>query len=254
MTRRRKEWFDDDEFWQDVSPFLFPEERFAQAAADVQGALTLAAPTGTAVLDMCCGPGRCAVPLAVQGYQVTGVDRTKYFLDKAKARARSAGVSLDLVQSDMRDFVRPDTFDLAVSLFTSFGYFEDHDDDARVLDNLRASLRPGGALVIDVFGKESLARAFQQTTSTRLSNGSILVERHEIFDDWTRVRNDWIVIRKGRAKNFSFHHTIYSGRELRLLLETAGFTGVRLYGSLGGAPYGPDASRLVAVCRRPSSA
>jgi SAM-dependent methyltransferase len=254
VTRRRKEWFDDDEFWQDISPFLFSEDRFAQAATDVQSLLTLAAPAGTAVLDLCCGPGRCAVPLALQGYAVTAVDRTKYFLDKAKARARSAGVSLELVQSDMRDFVRPAAFDLAISMFTSFGLFDDHDDDARVLGNLHASLRPGGALVIDLFGKEALARSFQPTTSTRLPNGNMLVERHEIIDDWTRVRNDWVVIRKGRAKNFSFHHTIYSGRELRSLLEAAGFVGVRLYGSLAGVPYGRDASRLVAVCHTPAGA
>ena len=151
----------------------------------------------------------------------------------------------------MRDFVRPAAFDLAVSMFTSFGYFEDHDDDARVLANLYASLRPGGALVIDVFGKEALARAFQKTTSTRLPNGSMLVERHEIFDDWTRVRNDWIVIRKGRAKNFSFHHSVYSGRELRLLLEAAGFRrGASVRQPRRGAVR-PDASRLVAVCRKP---
>jgi len=254
VTRRRKEWFDDDEFWQDVSPFVFSEERFAQAAADVEGVLALATPAGKAVLDLCCGPGRCSVPLAVRGYQVTGVDRTKYFLDKAKARARSAGVALELVQADMRDFVRPDAFDLAVSLFTSFGYFGDHEEDAGVLANLYASLRPGGALLIELFGKEALAREFSPTTSTRLPNGSVLVERHRIVDDWTRVSNDWIVIRKGRAKNYSFAHTIYSGRELRSLVESAGFSGVRLFGSLNGTPYGPDATRLVVLARKPVQA
>jgi SAM-dependent methyltransferase len=189
--------------------------------------------------------------LALQGYQVTGVDRTRYFLDKAKARARSAGVTLELVQSDMRDFVRPNAFDLAVSLFTSFGYFDDPEDDVRVLANLNTSIRPGGAVVLEMLGKEVLARVFQPTTSTELPNGSVLVQRHEVVDDFTRVQNDWIVIRKGRAKNYSFFNTVFSGRELRGMLEAAGFSNVQLYGSLTGTPYDPSAARLVAVARKP---
>jgi SAM-dependent methyltransferase len=251
VTRRRKEWFDDDTFWQNVSPFLFSEARLAQAAADVDGALTLAAPSGLAALDLGCGPGRCAVPLALRGYQVTGVDRTKYFLDKAKARARSAAVPLELVLADMRDFVRPESFDLAVSLFTSFGYFDDKSDDLKVLKNIQVSLKAGGVVLIDIVGKEVLARIFTTTTSDRLPNGSVLVQRHEVFDDWTRVQNNWLMIRKGRAKNYSFHHTVYSGEELRALLAAAGFIDTRLYGSLTGETYGPAATRLVAVARKP---
>ena len=49
-----------------------------------------------------------------------------------------------------------------------------------------------------------------------------MVERHEIFDHWTRVRNEWLIIRNGRAKSYKFHHTIYSGQELRDRMERAG--------------------------------
>ncbi len=250
--RRRKEWFDDDEFWQDIFPFLFTEARFSQAADDLDSALALVHPVGTAALDLACGPGRCAVPLAQRGFTVTAVDRTPYFLGKAKARARTAGVTLELVEADMRDFVRPGAFDIAFSLYTSFGYFESKADDRLVVENVFASLRPGGAYVIDVMGKEMLAARFERTTSERLANGSLLVQRHEIIDDWTRVKNDWVVVRKGRAKNFTFNITIYSGQELRQMLEAAGFSSVTLHGSLSGEPYGPGARRLVAVGRKPA--
>jgi SAM-dependent methyltransferase len=250
--RRRKEWFDDDQFWQVVFPFLFTETRFADGGQELERALALAKPIGTTALDLGCGPGRCAVPLAQRGFTVTAVDRTPYFLGKAKARARTAGVTLELVEADMRDFVRPAAFHLALSLYTSFGYFENKTDDRLVVENLFASLAPGGVCVIDVMGKETLAARFERTTSVRLPNGSLLVQRHEIVDDWTRVRNDWVVIRQGRAKNFTFNLTIYSGQELRQLLEAAGFTSVTLHGSLSGEPYGPGAERLVAVARKPA--
>jgi SAM-dependent methyltransferase len=50
-----------------------------------------------------------------------------------------------------------------------------------------------------------------------------------------------------------FHHTFYSGQELRMLLEQAGFASVTLCGHLDGRPYGPDAPRLVAVARKGAS-
>jgi SAM-dependent methyltransferase len=249
-ARRRKEWFDDDAFWQDVSPFLFPETRFVEAVEQVDQAIALTAPAGRAVLDLCCGPGRCAMALAQKGFAVTGVDRTRYFINKAKTRARAAGLEIDWVQADMRDFVRPDAFHLVLSMFTSFGYFQDRREDAGVLQNMLTSLRPGGACLIDVLGKERLAAIFQETVSTRLPNGNLLLQRHEIVDDWTRVKNDWIVVRKGRAKNFAFSHTVYSGQELRWLLEQAGFVDVRLYGSLKGDAYGRSSERLVVVGRK----
>src|SRR6185369_1909681 len=113
------------------------------------------------------------------------------------------------------------------------------------------SLRPGGVLLIDVMGKERLAKALQATTSDKLPDGTLLVQRHEIFDDFTRIRNEWTVLRKGRSRTFSFHHTIYSGLELRERMEQAGFTKVKLYGNLAGDEYGPNATRLIAVGRKP---
>jgi SAM-dependent methyltransferase len=251
---RRREWFDDDSFWRELYPFVFPEWRFAAAPAEADRVLALAKPRGKSVLDLCCGPGRFSIPLARRGFAVTGVDRTKLLLDKAQARARRARVRIEWVRSDMRDFVREDAYDLALSMFTSFGYFDDKRDDLLVLQNVLTSLRPGGTCLIDVAGKEFLARGFQATTSETSDDGTHLIHRHEVFDDWTRLRNEWILIRKGRAKTFRFHHTVYSGQELRDRMEEAGFVDVRLYGNLDGGEYGLNAQRLVAVGRKPKAA
>ncbi|HKV04789.1 MAG TPA: methyltransferase domain-containing protein [Candidatus Acidoferrales bacterium] len=248
-SARKKEWFDDDSFWRELYPFMFPEKRIADADVQVEKALRLTKPKGKSVLDLCCGPGRCSIALARKGFSVTGVDRTKYLLDRARASARAARVKIEWVREDMRDFVRPGSFALILSMFTSFGYFDDKREDLIVLKNMHTSLRSGGACLIEVLGKERLARVFQPTISTVLPDGTMLVERHELFDDWTRVRNEWLIMRKGRVKSFKFHHTIYSGEELRERMQHAGFVGVTLYGSLDGDAYGPNAERLIAIGR-----
>jgi SAM-dependent methyltransferase len=245
--RRKKEWFDDDSFWQELYPFMFPDHRFAETPEEIKKVLTLTNPGDKSALDLCCGPGRCSIALAKAGFKVTGVDRTKYLLQKARSMAHAAKRKIEWVQMDMRDFVRADAYDLAISMFTSFGYFDEKNEDLHVLRNIFSSLRSGGVFLIEMMGKEILAKIFQPTTSDFLLDGTKIVQRHEIFDDWTRIRNEWILIRKGRAKSFKFHHTIYSGQELRDRMEIAGFTDIKLYGNLDGDEYGPDALRLIAV-------
>ena len=244
---RRKEWFDDNAFWQKFYPFMFPEQRFADAQIEIEKLLSLSKPNGKTVLDLCCGPGRCSVALAKAGFKVTGIDRTKFLLDKARTKARKEKVKIEWVQMDMRDFVRPNAFNLVLSMSTSFGYFDNKREDLKVLKHILESLKPGGVFVIDVVGKEWLAKVFQPTRSYDLPDGAKVIHRSEIFDDWTRVRNEWILVRKGRAKTFRFHHTIYSGQELRDRMEHTGFTKVKLFGNLDGDEYGPDAQRLIVL-------
>lgn len=250
-TNRKREWFDDDELWSALTPLMFSRERCGDAAAALPKALKLVQPTGKDVLDLCCGPGRWSIPFAKSGFRVTGVDRTKPFLSRARADARRAQVRIEWVRQDMRDFVRPGAFDLALSLFTSFGYFDDKGEDLLVLKNLYASLRPGGSLLMEMAGKEILARIFQPTTSTPLPDGAVLFERHEVVDGWSRMRNEWTLIKNGRARTWRFQVTIYSGQELRDRLEQAGFADVKLFGSFDGDDYGVNAQRLIAVARRP---
>ena len=244
------EWFEDQTFWNKLYPFLFTDRKLEAAEVEVLSVLELSGLEQGDVLDLACGPGRHSVTLAKQGFRVTGVDLSPFLLRKARERALAQNVDVEWVREDMRRFVRPESFDLAMSLFTSLGYFESSDDDLDVLRNIHRSLRRGGALLIELAGREPLARGFQPTTSKELADGRLLVERHEVVGDWTRLRNEWIVIEDGTATTFRFDIRFYSGQELKALLLKAGFSDVRLYGGYDGRQYGLDAERLVAVARK----
>ena len=143
------EWFEDESFWIDFYLFMFPEERFAAAREEVEKAIRLLDFKGSSVLDLCCGPGRHSLVLAEKGLTVTGVDRTDFLLEKARAEAESRGLEIERIQQDMREFVRPESFDLALSMLTSFGYFENKNEDKKVLENIYVNLRKGGYCLID---------------------------------------------------------------------------------------------------------
>jgi SAM-dependent methyltransferase len=196
-------------------------------------------------------PGRHAVALARRGLRVTGVDRTQFLLDQAAVRAREAGVTIELVREDMRRFQRPAAFDLVLSLWTSFGYFESRDDDRAVLAAIHGNLRPGGVAVFDMASKEHLCAHFQPTLVTPPApDGSFLVQRTQVIEDWSRVKNDWLLIKDGTTRAFTFFVRTYSGQELKDLLAGAGFASVTLFGALDGRAYGVDVERLIAVARK----
>ena len=244
------EWFEDETFWVKLYPFIFPEQKFAIADDQVASILKLVSLEGGNVLDLACGPGRHATALAQKGFLVTGVDLSSVLLRTARDRAHAENVDIEWIQEDMRRFVRPNAFDLAINIFTAFGYFDNKRDDLTVLRNIHQSLRKGGVFVIDTLGKECLAQGFLPTSSEELPDGKLLVERHEIFDDWTRIRNEWIVIESGQATTFRFHNTVYSGQELKDRMLQIGFDDVKLFGGLDGSEYGLNARRLVAVARK----
>ena len=104
---------------------------------------------------------------------------------------------------------------------------------------------------MDLYGKEILARNFQPASAETLPDGSTLVEQRKISSGWTRIENEWTVIRNGRARKFTLKLNLYSGQELRQEMERVGFVNVKLYGSLDGDVYGSDAKRLIAVGHKP---
>ena len=246
------EWFKDESFWKETYNFLFPETIFEDSEGQIENVLKLIDKEITSVLDLCCGPGRCSIVLAKKGFSVTGVDLSPFLLDKAKEKSKSQNLNIEWILEDMRRFVRPLSYDLVLNMFTSFGYFDDKSDDLVVLENVFTSLKPGGAFLIDVMGKERLAKIFQPTISNVLSDGTMVVQHPEIYDDWTHVKNDWTIIKGDCAKTFTFHHTVYSGQELKDLMEQYGFKNIKLYGSLDGSAYDSNAQRLVIVGYKPT--
>ncbi|HEY4364093.1 MAG TPA: methyltransferase domain-containing protein [Bryobacteraceae bacterium] len=238
-----KAWFENEAFWQAFYPTMFSERRFADAVDDVDRVLTLSGIASGAALDLGCGPARHSALLAKRGFSVTAVDRSPFLL--SKAREHTAGLQIEFVESDMRHFVRPAAFDLALSLFTSFGYFETPGEDMQVLRHVKASLKPGGVFVLDVVGSEPLAaRPFDRWE--QLPNGDIVVAHAEVLPGWARIRNHWLLVRGEHAQRFEFELNLYSGKELTEMLRQAGFTDVQIFGSLAGTRYDNTATRLVA--------
>ena len=240
-----------DAFWAWFGEFGFSEDLWDLAPEEVDKVLSLVQPPdGAGVLDLACGPGRHSIELARRGYQVTGIDRTSFYIEEARRRAVKSGGDAEFVIDDMRNFVRPEAFDLAINLFSSFGYFEDEEDHRRVIRNVHASLRPGGRLIIDIVGREPIAMRFRPEGVQRYPDGTVVFEERRIVDGWRYIDSRWTRITDGVASSYDIRMRLYGAVDLTALLQDCGFHEVDVFGSLDGTPYDLTARRLIAVARK----
>lgn len=245
-------WHCRDDFWELFEPILIDQQRQASAKLEVEQVVGLLKPQGNdRVLDLCCGPGRHSLEFARRGFEVVGVDRTRSFIRRAKQEAKVRHLEIEFVVGDMREFRRPNSFNLTVNLFGSFGYFEDAVDDRRVIENMYDSLCPGGRFLVETMGKEIAAREFQQRDWSEDGETLVLAERKPI-QNWGRMQTRWIVIRGGER----FEHTVsvrsYSAVELASLFSDCGFVDVTVLGDLEGHDYDQQAKRLVVIGSKPT--
>jgi SAM-dependent methyltransferase len=203
------------------------------------------------LLDLACGQGRHSIELAKRGYQVTGLDQSRYLLDIAAQRAAAAGVTVRWVEGDMRQPLPvPGGYDVAVNLFTSFGYFADDADDLMVLRAVAGALRPGGRFLLEVLNGERIMRTFEEREWIPFGETTVL-EQRRLDRNRRRMEVDRTIVRDGHEEQ-SFHTLrLYSGRELTVMAKRAGFDMIQLYGGWDGELLTEDSLRVVAVAHLP---
>ena len=101
------------------------------------------------VLDLGCGTGSHALPLARRGYAATGVDVAPQMLSRARAKVAAAGLRVALSEADIREYRDGRQYDAVIMMFAVLSYQRTNDDVTRALRTASAHLRPGGVFIAD---------------------------------------------------------------------------------------------------------
>ena len=202
---------------------------------------------GMSVLDLGCGSGDLANRLAARGCRVTGLDSSAVFLDRARADAAAAGVSVDYVAGDMRHLPAWEgRFDRVINWSTAFGYFDDATNRA-VLDGIARVLLPGGRLAVDLDNLTTFLASYcpSRVVAAR-DDGDMLVDRYHLDALTGRFEAERTVVRSGRTRRVNFVKRLFGFPELRDWLLAAGFTAVTGYGE-DGRPLTAEHKRMIIV-------
>jgi SAM-dependent methyltransferase len=196
------------------------------------------------VLDVGCGSGRHTISFAKRGYKdVTGIDLSASLLSEAREQSATLGLSIRFLERDMRD-VPDETFDLAVNLFTSFGYFDKDEENAEVIRNVAKCLPKSGQLVID-FLNSQWVRAHLVAHDERVVPDGTRIEQTRWIENG-RIEKRLLIRNSFEAKEYIESVRLFELYDFERMFRDAGLTIVHIFGSYSGDAFEPDTSpRLI---------
>ena len=204
--------------------------------------------SGNKVLDMACGSGRHAVIFAKKGFEVTAVDLSELLISEAEKNAAENNVEIKFVVSDILKFHIESQFKIVLNLFTSFGYFENDDENFQVIQKAYDLTEDGGFFVLDYFNKNYLLKNLIPTTVFS-ENGYRITQNRMI--QRKRVRKNITIENKDSVVEFYESVRIYSYEEISDFLIKAGFEIVNEFGDYKGDLFNQDSSpRLILFARK----
>ena len=119
---------------------------------DVEFYLAQARKTGGPILDLACGTGRVAFPLASAGFNVTGVDRAPGMITIARAKQRASRLTnLRFVRGNMARFDLGRRFRLAFIAYRAFQHLLTMGEQRSCLIHVRRHLFRRGRLIVHLF-------------------------------------------------------------------------------------------------------
>ena len=204
------------------------------------------------VLDLPCGHGRHAVPLRSLGLRMVGLDLSLPFLEVAQRSAAEEGVALPLVRGDMRWFPFADqSFDAAICMFNSLGYFERVEDNPLVLAEFARVLNPGVRFILDLANIEHVR--IQPTSSSWNKDGAHVRTEYLWHEDSKRAETiRHVTFDEGRTEVYRSLVRLFEADEIESIVRQAGFTIERQQGSYDGGTVHPDRPCRILICRSAS--
>ncbi|MGM1049386.1 MAG: class I SAM-dependent methyltransferase [Bacillota bacterium] len=208
------------------------------------------AETSLNILDLGCGQGRIAVPLAQKGMKVTGYDQSIDLLNEAARRASIVGTNLSLKQLDFRDLCDVEDYDVILNLGTALGYSPDEVEDEEVIHLAARALKTGGYLIIDTENRENKVKQAPDRTWYNMNNQLVLSERNfdYITGRWKEIIS-WT--ESGAEKRAELNLRLYTIPEWIRMIKLAGLDIRGVYGGFDLNSPTAQSPRLVLVAQKP---
>lgn len=197
------------------------------------------------ILDLCCGNGRHTMALTERGFRVVGVDLSEALL--LDAVQKSKGMGIPFIRGEMRNLPFVDrTFDVVVNLFTSFGYFEEDQENERVFQEMARVLNPNGRFLIDFLNRSAVEKNLVPRSEREQEGIKI---REERFIEGDFVCKTIIVCDEGEERRYQERVKMYELDQMKQMMTKAGLTIDKVFGNFNGEAYHRDSERMILMGR-----
>ena len=244
MAEWFEEWFDTDEYLD-----VYRHRNDAEAKELVKLILrSVDVPNKAEVLDLACGTGRHSIIFAQKGFNVTAVDLSDKLLCVAKKSAEVNKVKIDFIKSDIRNFSVDKKFSLIINLFTSFGYFNDDEENFLLFEISFKYLKEAGYFVLDYFNKTYLEQNLVDESKDKFEHCTLIQKRHI---ENNRVIKDIYINGNGKEKHYMESVRMYGRDELVLRIEKAGLKIKNIYGGFEGEDFDEaNSQRIIIIAQK----
>jgi SAM-dependent methyltransferase len=197
------------------------------------------------LLDIACGRGRHAVYLSKKGYDITGIDLS---YSNIKFARQFEHEKLHFYVHDLRYLFYINYFDIALNLFTSFGYFETEKEHVNALKTFRKSLKKDGILVLDYFNSEKILLHLAPQEIKHKDGIDFYISKNVVNNKIIKT-----ISFGHKNKDYSFKEEVkaFSEQDFERLFKLSGFKIIDYFGDYALNKFDKTKSdRLILVCKK----
>ncbi len=209
------------------------------------------------ILELCCGTGRLTLPIAKEGYNITGVDITSSMLEQAIVKAKEADLRIEFIQADIRSLDLAEKYDLIFIPFNSIHHLYQNKDLFQTLNVVKNHIRKGAFFIMDCYNpnikyivegeKEQIVISEFTTEDGR----EVLIKQSMLYESNTQInRIEWHYYINGEFNSIqNLDMRLYFPQELDSYIECSGFKIIHKFGEFNEEAFTDSSEKQIFVCQ-----
>ena len=210
----------------------------------------------SSILELCCGTGRLTIPIAKEGYDISGVDVTPSMLERAKMKATKEELNIEFIEGDIRNVALSKLYDLILIPFNSIHHLYSNEDLFNAFTVVKKHLKTDGHFLFDCFNPniqyivegEQEEKVIAEFISE--DGREIYIKQKMHYDKHSQInRIKWHYYIDGAFDSIqNLDMRMYFPQELDAYLKWSGFKILHKFGSFEDDPFDDNSDKQIFVC------
>lgn len=211
---------------------------------------------GGDILELGCGTGRITIPLALEGYNIEGIDIEESMLNEAKIKAKKENLNIKFHLADFRKFNFDKKFNLIILPFYSMSHNLTISDFERTMDCVKKHLQPNGKFIFDLYNPnlKILTRPYEnfyiQAKYKDMNNIQIIMKERNKYDCNTQINHIQFVyeINNEIKSQDDYEMRVFFPKEIEALLKYNHFKIDLKFGNYNFENFSSESMRQIFIC------